>query len=418
MPRRKGLPAYTLHKASGQARAIVDGRHVYLGSFGSPESHAQYAELIADYVKRNEPSTPNPALSETIVPKSGVPDLSVAELILRYWTFAKGYYVWNGKPTKELEGMKEALRPLRQLFGTSPANEFGPKKLSQVRQHMISVQKLARTEINKRIGRIKRVFKWGVAEELVVQSVRHGLEALAGLRYGRTEARETEPVKPVADQDVDAILPFLSPPVRAMVQVQRLTGMRPGEIVIMRVCDIDRSEDVWVYQPFTHKNRWRGHLRLISLGPKAQEILAPFLERAPQGFLFSPQEAESWRIEQQIAKAGQNRKTPVYPCELRSRELRRKRRPKHARRRPPRERYDVPSYRQAIEYAIQRARKTGLEVKHWHPNQLRHAKATKLRKQHGLEAAQVILGHAKADVTQMYAEKNLALAKEIALQSG
>lgn len=98
--------------------------------------------------------------------------------------------------------------------------------------------------------------------------------------------------------------------------------------------------------------------------------------------------------------------------------MRRKRRLKHAPRRPPRERYDVPSYRRAIEYAIQRARKAGIQVTHWHPNQLRHARATELRKQHGLEAAQVILGHAKADVTQIYAEKKVALGKEIAKQSG
>ena len=43
---------------------------------------------------------------------------------------------------------------------------------------------------------------------------------------------------------------------------------------------------------------------------------------------------------------------------------------------------------------------------YWAPNRLRHTRATEVRKQFGLEAAQVILGHAKADVTQVYAERD------------
>jgi len=343
---------------------------------------------------------------------------TINQLILAYWEFAKTYYVRDGQPTMELISLKYALQPLRRLFGSTLANKFGPKSLSAVRQDMISVQKLARSEINKRIGRIKRAFKWGVAEELIEPSVYHGLQALAGLRYGRTDARETEPIQPVADRDVDAILPFLSPQTRAMVEVQRLTGMRPGEVVLMRSADIDRGESVWVYEPSTHKNRWRGHRRLIPLGPKAQVILRHFLDRDPNAFLFSPKEAGTWRIEQRVAKAGRNRKTRIFPCEVRSREIRKQRRQKRARRRPPRERYDVDSYRRAIEYGIERARKAGIAVEDWCPAQIRHTKATELRKQHGLEAAQVVLGHARADVTQIYAERNIALAKKIALQTG
>lgn len=55
---------------------------------------------------------------------------------------------------------------------------------------------------------------------------------------------------------------------------------------------------------------------------------------------------------------------------------------------------------------------------HWHPNQLRHTYATKIRKEFGLEAAQVLLGHSRADVTQIYAERNQALAVGIAAKIG
>ena len=41
-----------------------------------------------------------------------------------------------------------------------------------------------------------------------------------------------------------------------------------------------------------------------------------------------------------------------------------------------------------------------------------------LRKEFGVEAAQLMLGHAKADVTQLYAEVNRAKAVEVAAKIG
>jgi integrase len=81
-------------------------------------------------------------------------------------------------------------------------------------------------------------------------------------------------------------------------------------------------------------------------------------------------------------------------------------------------RYDVDSYRRAITYAIIKARKSGVDVPRWYPLQLRHTRATEIRRRFGIEAAQVSLGHARADVTQVYAERNLALASEIAQEIG
>lgn len=99
---------------------------------------------------------------------------------------------------------------------------------------------------NQRVDRIKRFFKWAVAEELVPPGSYEALWCVPGLRYGRTNARETEPVKPVPDAWVDAIVPSLSPPVAAIVLLQRLTGARPCEIVLMRACDIDMGAEVWL----------------------------------------------------------------------------------------------------------------------------------------------------------------------------
>ncbi len=76
------------------------------------------------------------------------------------------------------------------------------------------------------------------------------------------------------------------------------------------------------------------------------------------------------------------------------------------------ERYQENSYRNALQRAAKRA-----GVEKWFPNQLRHTRATEIRKEFGLEAAQVILGHEKADVTQIYAEsdkqKGVAIMRQI-----
>jgi integrase len=178
------------------------------------------------------------------------------------------------------------------LYGSTPAGEFGPKRLKTIRHHLIEVGN-SRGVVNKRIGQIKRAFRWAVAEELVLPNVYHGLQAVAGLSLGRTSARETEPIRPVPDLYVAVVLPFVSPVVAAMLKVQRLSGMRAGELVIMRPCDIDTSGEVWIYEPSDHKNRWRGHRKEIPLGPEAQRILKPFLDRGPQIFLGSTHEAHA-----------------------------------------------------------------------------------------------------------------------------
>ena len=165
-----------------------------------------------------------------------------------------------------------ALRPLLELYVALPAAEFSPAKLDAVRRRMIAKGHV-RAKVNHHVQRIRRMFRWGVEKELVPAVVLHGLAALAGLRAGRSDAKEAPPVKPVEGTAVDAVLPHLSSVVRAMVQVQRLCGMRPGEVCRMTAGEIDRGADVWLYQPVRHKGAWRGKPRVVAIGPKAQDIL-------------------------------------------------------------------------------------------------------------------------------------------------
>jgi integrase len=100
------------------------------------------------------------------------------------------------------------------------------------------------------------------------------LVAVRGLKKGRSEARETEPVRPVDDAMIDAVLPHLPPVVADMLRLQQLTGMRSGEVCQMRPADIDRSASEWTYTPMTHKTERHGRDRVIFLGQRAQAIVA------------------------------------------------------------------------------------------------------------------------------------------------
>jgi hypothetical protein len=166
MPRRSNpVPSYRLHKSSGQARVLIGGQHIYLGAYGSEASRQRYARLLAKQTATSKSSN-RPQSAVTTLDR----ELTVAELVLRYWEFAETYYVKDDQPTKELVSMREALRPVRRLFGDTQAEQFGPKSLKLVREHMID-QGLSRKVINQRINRIKRAFKWAVAEELVPPAV-------------------------------------------------------------------------------------------------------------------------------------------------------------------------------------------------------------------------------------------------------
>ena len=136
-----------------------------------------------------------------------------------------------------------------------------------------------RTNVNRLVHWIRRAFRWGVEEELVPVSIHQALTAVTGLRAGRTEAKESNPVLPVPDSVIDQTLPYLPPVVADMVRFQRLTGCRPSEVCMLRPCDVDRSEVVWRYTPQRHKTEHHGHERVIMVGPKAQTVLMPYLLR-------------------------------------------------------------------------------------------------------------------------------------------
>ena len=163
--------------------------------------------------------------------------VSIVELGAAYLKFAKTYYVKNGKVTDELHSIKIAIRHLNQNYGKTFAKDFGPLALVAVRQQMIDAGN-SRRYINNNVNRIRRMFQWGVSNELVPVTVHQALATVPGLKKGKSNAVERPPVLPVDDATVEATLKHATPMVADMIRFQQLTGCRPGE-----VCAILPGED-------------------------------------------------------------------------------------------------------------------------------------------------------------------------------
>jgi integrase len=228
-------------RPDGRGVVRLNGKDHYLGQAGDwPKSHkkapapiqAAYEGLISRWLANGRQFPEDLDTAPTM-----------NEVMLAYTKFAEVHYHREGKECTHLGMVKDALRVVKELFGRLPAHEFGPKKLKAVQQAM-TAKEWSRNYVNEQIGRVKRMFKWATQEELIPGDVWHSLQAVEGLRRGSPGVRETEPVKPVPESFVQVALPFLPAPIRDMIELQQLTGMRPGEVCIMRACDFDMTGTV------------------------------------------------------------------------------------------------------------------------------------------------------------------------------
>ncbi len=314
-------PKYRHHKASDQAVVTLDQVDYYLGPWKSKASKAEYDRLIGEWLA-NGRSLPSPRFG-----------LTIAQLANQYRKFAEGYYVKDGQLTGAIHGIRVVIRYLREGYGPKPAADFGPLALRSLQRRMIT-DGHSRRYINDNIDRLRRIFKWGVAEELIAPSVYQALAAVPGLRKGRSEAREMPPVRPVDEATVDSTLARMPTVVADMVRFQRLTGCRPGEVCILRPCDVNTSGEIWRYRPESHKTEHHGRERFIFIGPRAQDVLRPYLLREKSSYCFVPAESE---IRRNFARR-QNSLPPRHGY----------RRASGKRRRAPGNLYTADSYRRAV----------------------------------------------------------------------
>ena len=195
------VPKYRHYKPKDLAVVRIDGKDHYLGKFGSEESRQKYRRVIAEML-----TAPTTAQPPTLDPDDdGGPSLN--ELLVSFWDHVRSYYVKDGRPTSEQDNLRQALRFAQTLYGPIAAGDFSPLALKAVRRAMIEAGRCRRL-INKDVCRIRSMFRWAVENELVPLATYQALMTVAGLRAGRTEAREKPPVGPISDEAVERTLPF------------------------------------------------------------------------------------------------------------------------------------------------------------------------------------------------------------------
>jgi integrase len=368
----------------------MHGKRIGLpGATNSPESLAEYGRLIREYLREKSQPRRRPQFSITC--------LSVADLVNEWLTHCKVHYLGTANTSSnEYDNCRYSVRPLMALYAGRLVSQLSTEDLRDVRDVMISgkweseankrkPRPWSRPQANASINRIKRMVRWAVEHNRMSVETAGPLLMLSPLEKGRSIAIEHEPVRPVDAATVAATLPYLNPVVRSMVELQQLTGMRPDNICSLKPCEIDRLGKAWIYCPAAHKGTARGRSLSVAIGPKGQAILTPYLDRPDEAYCFSPREA-----------------------------------PKSSKRN--KDRYTTASYRRSVFYGIKQANKhrnAGTpEIPMWHPHQLRHARAGEIQRHRNLDAARAALGHSAVTTTAIYAERDLALAKEIALEIG
>lgn len=174
-----------------------------------------------------------------------------------------------------------------------------------------------------------------------------------------------------------------------------------ADVCIMRPTDLETSGRIWFYRPRKHKTQHLGKARLIAIGPRAQEYLKPFLARRMNVTtpIFSPREAfiEGCEKRRQAFDASERKGDYRRAASYQARE----------RKGRGGEEFDRTLYARHIARACEAAK-----IDAWSPGQLRHNAATSIRKRFGLEFAQAVLGHSKADTTEIYAQIGIDRAVE------
>ncbi|WP_010581910.1 tyrosine-type recombinase/integrase [Schlesneria paludicola] len=350
MARKKNaIPSYLLHQSSGQARVRVNGHDYLLGEYLSPESMVQYGALVARVNANLPPLSP---LAKSTSEED--PGPSVAELIVAFKAHAAKHYTKNGVPTSEIDCYEACYRILRPLYGLTPIKDFGPLALKAVRTKMIE-KKWARSNINVMVGRVRRMWKFAVENEMVSVDVLTRLQSVSPLLRGRDHGAPDRPKRHAVDQvHIEAVRQRVRPLVRDLIDLQLATGARSGELLALTPAMIDRTKETWTTVLDDHKCAHHGLRRMIPFGKKAREIISKYLSDDPDKPLFDIERT---------------------------------------------------SYCRAVTRAC-----TDAKIPRWSPHWLRHTYVTRARAELGVEAARAVAGHTTTDMTDVYSSQMDALA--------
>lgn len=365
------------------ASVRLNGKDFILGVYGTADAQARYESIVGEWLANSRKIPDSLLRNKTRNQSSAIRnDATLTEICIDFVLAKQALKISH----EELQSIKRVLRELRAKNTNLLASNFTETEFIAFRDHLVSngitpksdsktasekptKRKLSRSVVNKYCAHVVRMVKHAAkTTRKVPTSVFQAINAVEPLRSGETVAHETGAIPLVKETVIDAAIEFLHPIVADMVRLQLLTGMRPGEVCLLKMEDVDQSGDVWVFSPPKHKTAHRGIERKIFIGSSAQEILSRYQHRAANQFCFSAKD-----------RFVQDGKPPI----IAGKEVG--------------DSYNTRSYRQAIWRACDKA-----EIPRWSPNRIRKTAATNVRKEGGLEAAQAILGHKSRSTTERF----------------
>jgi integrase len=357
------------HKSKGLAYSswVANGKRqwVYFGEWGSEEAKENYRRFCATW------SASSASIAQ---PVASPRRLFIAEFVDAWLDHCRVKYVKFDRQTSEYHIQRSALSFLVSLYGSEFVHDFTLMKLETVRNAMIKEQFVRKT-INGYVSRIIMSFRWGVGRKFVPPSVLHECENIEHLKSGRVNVPESKKVTSAPIKLVRLVQDHFrksesTAMLADMIELQLLTGMRPGDVCGMKFEDIDQSDDVWVYRVRDDVNK-TAHMdkgRTVMLGPKAQAVLGKNWKT--KGFVFT--------------LSGGDRPVKVSRYGFR--------------------------IRQACDE---------LQISRWHPHQLRHNYATEVKRRYESDrVAATAIGDSEEVTRRVYLDEDHTVAKRVAAEMG
>ncbi|MGE0145650.1 MAG: tyrosine-type recombinase/integrase [Planctomycetota bacterium] len=389
--------------------SLFSGVFLSFGPTDDPASRARYAAALLAWEQAGRRVTK--AVFAAAEGRSASEDdseegsMTVRELAARYETFLDetGRYVKAGRPTTQRLNIARALREFMEGFADLPAARCTDAVIHQHRDRLERRPTLTRKGINQKVSLVVGLFRWGWKRGFVPKATWADIRLVEPLTRAEAGNRPTGKPKRIPTLDeIRAVVAVASRQVGAMLRLQALSGMRPGEVCAMRFEDVERIEHegttFGLYRVRDGKTSHHGHATSYVLPPAALAILDEF-QRPGGGIVFRPSDAMRER-----GKAMRlQRRTPITKQTI-----------ERDHRDEPREfgeRYTKDTYRHAVERACAAA-----GVERFVPHALRHVVATWAANhvRLGIGAAAAALSHASRSTTEHYVHRDDSLRFNVA----
>jgi len=374
-------PKYSIDKGKKKAYVRIDGKKNYLpGKSNSSESREAYARFEIEWWENSR--RPVAERVPATLPTStgiGTADTTVKEVALAFLQYAES----TKSPLNFGKYRLATMDFLVKHYGSHPVDEFTPACLHLTREAILQSSRFCRDGVNDYTRRIVTLFRWGVSVGRVNPMTAWGLTTVKPLEPGYPGTFDHPEQEYVTDDVIIRTLPLLPQTLQAMIKLQRLTGMRPCEVFLMTVGDIDTQSvpGIWLYRLASHKTQKKTRKkRVIPLNATEQALIAPYLiGKKATNSVFNPRTAMTER------KPGMKVRDEVGNF------------------------YNKDSYRVAVLRAIEKANRrlpVGEQIPEWTPYELRHSAASAISVELGGEAATTQLGHTSATTTAICTGKS------------